>query len=101
MAVLTMRRAALLAGALGACLWAWSCFSPRQPACAFSCVADGQCPAGYTCSATDGWCHRDDGPDAACDPSLVDAGTGTGGAGGAGAAGGAGGAGGADAASGG
>ena len=83
-----MRRAALLGGALGACLWAWSCFSPRQPTCAFSCVADGLCPAGYTCSATDGWCHRSDVPDATCDPSQLDAGA-TDGAGGADAVGGA------------
>jgi hypothetical protein len=36
------------------------CFSPRQPACAFSCAADGVCPAGYSCQ-DDGVCHRDDG----------------------------------------
>jgi len=37
-----------------------ACFSPRQPACAFSCVTDGLCPADYHC-ADDGVCHRDDG----------------------------------------
>jgi hypothetical protein len=36
------------------------CFSPKQPACAFSCADDGICPAGYSCQA-DGVCHRDDG----------------------------------------
>jgi hypothetical protein len=36
------------------------CFSPRQPGCAFSCAADGICPADYTCG-DDGFCHRDDG----------------------------------------
>ena len=84
-----MRRAALLGGALAACLWAWACFSPRQPTCAFSCAADGLCPAGYSCSATDGWCHRDDAPDATCEPSQLDAGSGLDGAGGADAVGGA------------
>jgi hypothetical protein len=69
-----MRRAALLGAVLAACLWAWSCFSPRQPDCAFSCVPDGLCPSGYTCSATDGWCHRNDSPDATCTPSQIDGG---------------------------
>jgi hypothetical protein len=36
------------------------CFDPRQPDCAFSCAADGLCPAAYHC-ADDGLCHRDDG----------------------------------------
>jgi hypothetical protein len=36
------------------------CFDPRQPGCAFSCAADGLCPAAYHC-ADDGLCHRDDG----------------------------------------
>ena len=67
---------------VAACLWAWACFSPRQPTCAFSCAADGLCPAGYSCSATDGWCHRDDAPDATCEPSQLDAGSGLDGAGG-------------------
>jgi len=35
------------------------CYSPRQPACAFSCADDGLCPSGFTC-ASDGVCHRDD-----------------------------------------
>jgi len=49
------------------------CFSARQPACAFSCAADGVCPAGYSCGA-DGVCHHDDDP-AACDiPAQIDAG---------------------------
>jgi hypothetical protein len=73
-AVLKMRRAALLLG-LWAAAGAASCFSPRQPDCAFSCAGDGRCPTGYTCSADDGWCHRDDGPDATCDPSQLDAGS--------------------------
>jgi hypothetical protein len=50
-----MALAAILAG--GALL---GCFSPRQPGCAFSCAADGVCPAEYSCD-TDGLCHRDDG----------------------------------------
>jgi hypothetical protein len=41
------------------------CFDPRQPACAFSCAADGVCPASYHCAA-DGLCHRDDGQGGAC-----------------------------------
>jgi hypothetical protein len=49
-----------------------ACFSPHQPACAFSCADDGRCPAGYTC-ADDGLCHRDDGT-GTCDlPSQTDA----------------------------
>ena len=69
MAFLTPRGlllAALLAGA--------GCFSPNQPACAFSCVDDGACPSGYSCQA-DGVCHRDDDSGATCDiPSQVDGG---------------------------
>jgi hypothetical protein len=37
-----------------------ACFSPKEPACAFSCVTDGLCPASYVC-ASDGLCHRADG----------------------------------------
>jgi hypothetical protein len=48
------------------------CFSPRQPACAFSCAADGLCPAGYSCG-TDGVCHRDDDPGTCDIPPQVDA----------------------------
>jgi hypothetical protein len=48
------------------------CFSPRQPACAFSCAADGLCPAGYSCGG-DGVCHRDDGQGTCEIPSQVDA----------------------------
>ncbi len=52
------------------------CFSPHQPACAFSCVDDGRCPADYTC-ADDGLCHRDDGT-GTCDlPSQTDGGNDT------------------------
>ena len=36
------------------------CFSPTQPACAFSCATDGLCPTAYTCRS-DGLCHRADG----------------------------------------
>jgi hypothetical protein len=36
------------------------CFSPQQPACAFSCGPAGECPTDYTCGG-DGLCHRDDG----------------------------------------
>jgi len=60
---LALTLAALLAGA---------CFSPRQPGCAFSCVADGRCPAGYSCEP-DGLCHRDDGV-GSCDFKPQDAG---------------------------
>jgi hypothetical protein len=37
-----------------------ACFSPLQPACAFSCAVDHLCPTDYTC-ANDGFCHRNDG----------------------------------------
>ena len=51
-----------------------SCFSPRQPDCAFSCAADGLCPSGYQCGA-EGICHRED-YQGTCDiSSQVDAGT--------------------------
>jgi hypothetical protein len=57
-----MRRwvlALLLLAASGAAVVA--CFSPRQPACAFSCSDPPHpCPSGYSC-AEDGFCHRDDG----------------------------------------
>jgi len=46
----------LLLAALAA---AAACFSPREPACAFSCAADGTCPASYACRS-DGLCHRMD-----------------------------------------
>ena len=61
-----------LALLLAACAGTTGCFSPRQPACAFSCVEDGVCPSGYSCAA-DGLCHRDDGQ-GTCDlPSQIDA----------------------------
>jgi hypothetical protein len=49
------------------------CFDPRQPACAFSCAADGLCPVNYHC-ADDGLCHRDDGQGGVCTlPPQIDA----------------------------
>jgi hypothetical protein len=48
------------------------CYSPSQPVCAFSCAADGLCPAGYGCGA-DGVCHREDGQGTCEIPSQVDA----------------------------
>ena len=51
-----------------------SCFSPKQPPCAFSCADDGLCPTGYTCHA-DGVCHRDDSQGTCDIPSQIDAGT--------------------------
>lgn len=48
------------------------CFDPRQPGCAFSCAADGICPAAYHC-ADDGLCHRDDGQGACTLPPQIDA----------------------------
>jgi len=47
---------ALLLAALAAA----ACFSPREPACAFSCATDGACPTSYVCGS-DGLCHRMDG----------------------------------------
>ena len=44
----------------GAAVGSTACFDPKQPACAFSCAADGLCPSGYSCG-TDQLCHRDDG----------------------------------------
>jgi hypothetical protein len=44
---------------LGAAALAAACFSPREPACAFSCATDGKCPPSYSCRP-DGFCHRDD-----------------------------------------
>jgi hypothetical protein len=56
-----MRGWVLLAVALGLCAAALpACFSPQQPACAFSCARDGLCPPGYVCGG-DGLCHRADG----------------------------------------
>ena len=39
---------------------ATACFSPKEPACAFSCATDGTCPPSYSCG-DDGLCHRADG----------------------------------------
>jgi len=36
-----------------------ACFSPKEPACAFSCATDGTCPASYVCGS-DNLCHRAD-----------------------------------------
>jgi len=48
----TVAVAALLAALVA------GCFSPRQPACAFSCAAPPHsCPPQYAC-ADDGFCHR-------------------------------------------
>jgi hypothetical protein len=52
------------------------CFSPQQPACAFSCVVDHECPKGYTCGG-DGLCHRADGV-GQCRLDPVEGGTGPG-----------------------
>jgi hypothetical protein len=45
-----------------------ACFSPRQPACAFSCAKPPHtCPSDYLCG-DDGFCHRDGVPaDGTCD----------------------------------
>jgi len=48
------------------------CFDKPKPACAFLCGTDNACPAGYSC-ATDGWCKRDDMPNATCDELPADA----------------------------
>ena len=53
--------------------FAASCFSPREPACAFSCVADRRCPTDYHCG-DDGLCHRDDGQGVCTLPPQGDAG---------------------------
>jgi hypothetical protein len=55
-------RAHLLVGGLALTLAvaAAACFSPQQPACAFSCGPAGECPADTTCGG-DGLCHRNDG----------------------------------------
>ncbi|HMF42244.1 MAG TPA: hypothetical protein VKQ32_16330 [Polyangia bacterium] len=67
-----LKRPALLLAALIA-LAGTSCFSAKQPGCAFSCAEDGVCPTGYSCQA-DGVCHRDDGQGTCDIPSQVDAG---------------------------
>jgi hypothetical protein len=45
-----------------------ACFSPRQPACAFSCLKPPHtCPSDYLCG-DDGFCHRAGvPPDGTCD----------------------------------
>jgi hypothetical protein len=53
------RRARLLLGATVVVALVASCFSPRQPACAFSCAGDGVCPPDYVCGS-DNLCHRTD-----------------------------------------
>jgi hypothetical protein len=71
MALLSFRRLALLLPlAAGVAL---GCFSPKEPECAFSCVADGLCPADHHC-AEDGLCHRDDGHGTCSLPAQTDAG---------------------------
>ena len=45
---------------LTVCMTIGACFSPKEPACAFSCATDGLCPTAYTCGS-DGLCHREDG----------------------------------------
>jgi len=52
-------RRLLLPTLLAALVATASCYSPRQPVCAFSCADDGLCPTGFTCGS-DGICHRDD-----------------------------------------
>jgi hypothetical protein len=58
------------------------CFSPQQPACAFSCVAPpGRCPQDYACGH-DGLCHRAGADSASCaltPPIPADAGSDLGG----------------------
>jgi hypothetical protein len=67
-----MRRLVILC-ALALGVAASSCFSPLQPACAFSCGANGACPTAYVC-ASDGLCHRADGQ-GLCLLDPVDGGT--------------------------
>lgn len=56
-----MRARISVAGlALALAVAAAACFSPQQPACAFSCGPAGACPADFTC-ASDNLCHRNDG----------------------------------------
>ena len=50
----------LFMGGLALAVGAAACFSPQQPACAFSCGPAGACPADFTCGADD-LCHRNDG----------------------------------------
>lgn len=57
MAVLRPRLLLALAVVFGAGLFAGACFSPNQPACAFSCAEAGVCPDGYTCG-DDKICHK-------------------------------------------
>jgi hypothetical protein len=65
----------ILATALAA-LGATACFSPRAPACAFSCATDGTCPPSYVCQS-DNLCHRQDGA-GTCLLNPVDGGDGAG-----------------------
>ena len=73
---------------LGVTMTAGSCFSPRTPACAFTCISAGNlCPDDYTCGP-DGLCHRN-GDDDRCglispNGAAGAGGAGMGGAGGAG-----------------
>jgi hypothetical protein len=68
-----MRRTALLACAvlLLAAAGAAGCFTPMQPACAFSCAVDHVCPPSYACG-DDGFCHRTDDGGGACLLSAPD-----------------------------
>jgi len=64
-----------MAAMLGALAASAGCFSPREPACAFSCATDGACPTSYVCRS-DGLCHRQEQDDsaAACPLDPGDAG---------------------------
>jgi len=63
----TVFAALCLAGLLatGSCF-----FDTPEPECSFACSAEGECPEGYTCTADDNICRRDD-----VDPSFVCEGT--------------------------
>ena len=70
---MALLRRLLLPTLLAALVATASCYSPRQPVCAFSCADDGLCPTGFTCGS-DGICHRDDSQGTCTIPSQIDAG---------------------------
>lgn len=57
-----MIRAAMLSLWLGGLVLATGCYETPMPACTFACSASGECPSGYSCSAVDNICKRNDVP---------------------------------------
>ncbi len=55
-----MLRATIIAASVSVLALTSACYETPLPDCSFQCSAAGECPSGYSCSAVDNICKRDD-----------------------------------------